>query len=125
MAKSHRMRSSAHSCAMNSNILHHFIVVLIEKSSVFHYNELYVTVWQCWTVVYSRQMKSVVSIAPAAAAKRHISLCGCVHNFILSGQFFDRQYKELFRNKMCSLRRIFLRECISKNVGVAGYGEAF
>jgi len=33
--------------------------------------------------------------------------------------------KELFRNNMCSLRRIFLRECISKNVGVAGYGEAF
>ena len=64
------------------------IAVLIEKSSVFHYNELYVTVWQSWTVVYSRQMKSAVSIAPAAAAKRHISLCGCVHNFILSGQSF-------------------------------------
>ncbi len=33
-------------------------------------------------------MKSAVSIVPAAAAKRHISLCGCVHNFILSGQSF-------------------------------------
>ena len=33
--------------------------------------------------------------------------------------------KELFRNNMYSLRRIFLRGCISKNVGVAGYGEAF
>ena len=33
--------------------------------------------------------------------------------------------KELCRNNMCSLRRIFLRGCMSKNVGVAGYGEAF
>ena len=34
-------------------------------------------------------------------------------------------FKGLFRNNMCRLRRIFLRGYISKNVGVAGYGEAF
>ena len=28
----------------------------------------------------------------AAAAKRHISLCGCVLNFILAVSLFDRQY---------------------------------
>ena len=28
----------------------------------------------------------------AAAAKRHISLCGCVHHFILAVSLFDRQY---------------------------------
>ena len=33
-------------------------------------------------------MKSAVSIAPAAATKWHISLCGCVHPNILSGQSF-------------------------------------
>jgi len=33
-------------------------------------------------------MKSAVSIAPTAAAKRHISLCGCAHPIILSGQSF-------------------------------------
>ena len=37
-------------------------------------------------------MKSAVSIAPAVAAKRHISLCGCVHNLILVVTLFDRQY---------------------------------
>ena len=41
MAKFHGMRSSAHSCPMNSNILHHFIAVLIEKSrSEEHTSEL-------------------------------------------------------------------------------------
>ena len=45
------------------------------------------------TILYSRQMKSAVSIAPTAAAKRHISLCGCVHHIILAVNFFDRQYK--------------------------------
>ena len=44
-------------------------------------------------MLYSRQIKSAVSIAPAAAAKRHISLCGCVHNFILSVSLFNRQYR--------------------------------
>ena len=29
----------------------------------------------------------------AAAAKRHISLCGCVHHFILVVSLFDRQYR--------------------------------
>jgi len=33
-----------------------------------------------------------VSIAPAAAAKRYISLCGCVHHLILAISLFDRQY---------------------------------
>jgi len=33
-------------------------------------------------------MKSAVSIAPAAAAKRHISLCGCVHNTILHLEYY-------------------------------------
>ena len=42
--------------------------------------------------IYSRQIRSAVSIAPAAAAKRHISLCGCVHNFILAVNLLDRQY---------------------------------
>ena len=44
-------------------------------------------------MIYSRQIRSAVSIAPAAAAKRHISLCGCVHHFILVVSLFDRQYK--------------------------------
>ena len=38
--------------------------------------------------IYSRQMKSAVSIAPAAATKWHISLCGRAHHIILSGQSF-------------------------------------
>lgn len=38
-------------------------------------------------------MQSVVSTAPAAAAKRHFSLCGCVHYLILCGQSFNCQYK--------------------------------
>jgi hypothetical protein len=42
--------------------------------------------------LYSRQIKSAVSIAPTAAVKRHISLCGCVHHIILAVSLFDRQY---------------------------------
>lgn len=34
-------------------------------------------------------------------------------------------HKELQENNECKLRRIFLRECMSKNVVVAGYGEVF
>ncbi len=40
-------------------------------------------------------MKPAVSIAPVAAAKRHISLCGCVHNFIWAVSLFDRQYNPI------------------------------
>ena len=40
--------------------------------------------------LYSRPMKSAVSIAPAAAAKRHNSLCGCAHHIILCGRFIWR-----------------------------------
>ncbi len=43
-------------------------------------------------MLYSRQMKSAVSIAPAAATKWHISLCGCAHHIILAVSLFDRQY---------------------------------
>lgn len=37
---------------------------------------------------YRHVYKFVVSIMPAAAAKRHISLYGCVYHFILNGQSF-------------------------------------
>ena len=43
---------------------------------LYHNNFLY----DILKKLYSRQLKSAVSIAPAAAAKRHISLCGCAHN---------------------------------------------
>jgi len=48
---------------------------------------------------YSRQIRSAVSIAPAAAAKQHISLCGCVHHFILVVSLFDRQYISILYHK--------------------------
>ena len=35
-------------------------------------------------LLYSRQIKSAVSIALSASAKRHISLCGYVHYIILT-----------------------------------------
>ncbi len=37
--------------------------------------------------LYSRLMKSAVSIASAAAAKRHTSLCGCAHHIMLRDRF--------------------------------------
>ncbi len=37
-------------------------------------------------------MKSAVSITPATAAKRHISLCGCAHHVILVYSLLDCQY---------------------------------
>ena len=35
-------------------------------------------------------MKSAVSIAKSAAAKRHTSLCGCAHHVMLRGRFIWR-----------------------------------
>jgi len=62
-------------------------------------------------------MKSAVSIAPIAAAKRHISLCDCAHHIILSGQSFRPPvYKRLESNGFIENGRVSQSDLVNQSL---------